>query len=153
MQNSQLSIPSSSEVIQYVEPKPVESKISAYVGALTQKGLIQQVSRIKNAYPQLPAVWHLEFRNAIQRHGFTDERLQDAVNYVIENCRYLQPLIADFIGFDRTIVLRDYNWMVKNSNETVSMWDYYVCITLNGVECYVSKLDAARFPHLCVRKK
>jgi len=40
---------------------------------------------------------------SLKRNGFTDERFTDAVNYVIDNCRYPKPSIADFVSYDRSV--------------------------------------------------
>lgn len=40
---------------------------------------------------------------SLKRNGFTDERFTDAVNYVIDHCRYPKPSIADFVSYDKSI--------------------------------------------------
>ena len=137
-----------SGVLQQVTPKPVGDEISVYAGYLTQPAVTQQSGRIRQVFPQLSAGWHGEFLHAIRRHGFTDQRLLDAVNHVIDHCRYPQPTVADFVSFDQSVKFRSYDWMVRNSNETVSMWDHYTQVRIGNATVYISNSDAARHPHL-----
>lgn len=40
--------------------------------------------------------------------GFTDDKMRDAINYVIDNCKYPIPSIAEFLSFDRVVKLYSY---------------------------------------------
>ena len=52
---------------------------------------------------------------SLKRNGFTDERFTDAVNYVIDNCRYPKPSIADFVSYDKSVKVYTWQDMVNNS--------------------------------------
>ena len=73
-----------------------------YTGELTTGGMINSVKRIKAAFPALPPGWYDILTDQLAQSDFSDERLADAVNHVINTCEYPTPAIARFISFDRT---------------------------------------------------
>jgi hypothetical protein len=101
-------LPKSSEVIQIKN-----NEISLYKGELTTPVIINSVSRIRNAFPALPEGFYEVFSDRIKDSGFTDARLIDAVNSVIDNCVYPTPTIAQFISFDKRIKVFKYSEIVK----------------------------------------
>lgn len=52
---------------------------------------------------------------SLKRNGFTDQRFTDAVNYVIDNCRYPKPSIADFVSYDKNVKVFTWRDIVHNS--------------------------------------
>lgn len=69
----------------------------------------------------MPAGFYDAFTDRIQANEFCDERLTDAVNYVIDNCVYPTPTIANFISYDRTVKFKTWNEMTKED-----LWDTYL---------------------------
>jgi len=109
------------------------SEISIYKGELTTKNVVKCVSKIKKAFPTLPADFYDVFSERIKDNGFTDERLQDAINNVIDNCIYPVPTIANFISFDKRIKVFTYDEMVKKCNESgPETWNSYKGVLLPG---------------------
>ncbi len=51
-------------------------------------------------------------------NGFTDKRLQDAVNYVIDNFQYKELNVSDIIRFDKYLKLYSYDEMLKQNEGT-----------------------------------
>lgn len=49
------------------------------------------------------------FSERIKENGFTDERLKKAVNYVIDNCVYPTPSLADILSFDKKVTVYTYD--------------------------------------------
>jgi len=85
------------------------------------KEVIEAQVRIKRAFPSLGAGFYDTLDDRIRANGFTAERLKDAVANVIDNCRYPQPSIADFINFDKTIKFKTWHEMTKDD-----CWDTYL---------------------------
>jgi hypothetical protein len=101
-----------------------EFSISEYKDTLTTENIIKQVAKIKYSFPTLPSEFFEIFTDRIKDKGFTDKRLNDAVNNVIDNCIYPSPTIAQFIAFDKRIKLNTYQDMLKLIHEGDSFDNY-----------------------------
>ena len=77
---------------------------SIYNGELTSHCVLESIKKIRDAFPGLPTGFFNIFQDRLKDHKFCDERLKDAVNYVIDNCQYPNPQIADFITYDKKIL-------------------------------------------------
>ena len=93
-----------------------EMSISSYTGQLSTRTVIDLVKKIKAAFPNLPAGFYDVLSERAKDQGFSNTRFIDAVNHVIDTCRYPTPTIADFIGFDKRINLFSY-WEYINKEE------------------------------------
>lgn len=73
-------------------------------------------------------------RERLDAHGFSDERLRDAVNYVIDNFKWSSPpAIANFISFDRTFKIYTYEEIMKKANEFgQEVWNNYKAVKFRG---------------------
>lgn len=60
---------------------------------------MESIKKIKLAFPDLPAGFYDVLSERIKSKGFSDERLNDAVNHVIDTCKYPKPTVANFISF------------------------------------------------------
>lgn len=111
----------------------LSNEISIYKGELTGPCLVNCVVTIKKAFPSLPIDFYDVFTDRLKANGFTDERLRDAVNYVVDTCIYPTPTIANFISFDRRFKVFNYEEMLSKLNEYGSdpkFWDSYKRINL-----------------------
>jgi hypothetical protein len=103
--------------------------MSLYTGQLTTQGRIDAIVKIKQAYPELPIGFFDVFDERIGANGFSDERLADAVNWVIDNVPYPKPTIASFISFDKKIEINTYEAMINKTNEFGGdVWKNYTAI-------------------------
>lgn len=101
-------------------PSTDSNEISLYTGELTTKAVIDNVAKIKQAFPALQGGFYDVFAGRLKDKGFCDDRLRDAVNHVIDNCRYPQPSIADFVNYDKTIKFKTWFEMTRDND-----WDTY----------------------------
>jgi len=92
-------------------------ELSVYTGKLTFQTVFDNVEKLMLAFPQLDENWYDIFQQRIMENEFSDERLNDAVNHVIDTCPYPQPTIANFISFDKRVTLYTYDQIVKMVNE------------------------------------
>lgn len=111
------------------------SEISAFTGVSTEEIQVQQIAKIKQAFPSLDITFFQVLLGRVRDLGISDERLKASVNNVIDNCQYPTPTIAQFISFDKSIEILDYNQWVKKNDELhgkISM--FYKSIKLPGVD-------------------
>lgn len=107
--------------------------ISLYNDVLTPECVVQNTAKIEIAFPSLPTEFHKLFQQRIKDKGFTDKRLTDAVNNVIDTCVYPQPTIANFLNYDKNVEIYTYYQMVEMNNETRNPFQYFTKIDI-GIE-------------------
>ena len=111
------------------------NEISLYTGSLTAEVVLREIVKAKAAFPSLPTVFFDVLRDRISANAFTNERFKDAVNYVIDNCRYPTPTIADFVSYDKRIKFSTYDEMLKKSTDLgPEIWKSYKPVKLPGRE-------------------
>ena len=108
--------------------------LSTYTGELTKKTIDESLMRIKFAFSDLPIEFYLILQERVKSHNFSDNRLLDAVNNVIDNCIYPKPTIAQFISFDRRIQVFTHDQMCKKQSEYgLEIWNSYKAVKLDGM--------------------
>jgi len=104
-----------------------------YDGKLTTECIINEVKKLKNAFPSLPKGFYDVLTDRIKELGFSDARLTDAVNNMIDTCIYPQPTIANLISWDKRIKLYNYQQIVELVNQYgVSVWDHYKAVKISA---------------------
>lgn len=117
--------------LQSTELSPEKTEISLYNDTLAgPKDIIDASVRVKKAFPALPKSFYDTFDDRIRDKGFTVQRLKDAVNYVIDNCQYPTPTIANFISFDRTIKFRTHEEMCKEAMTYQQVWKEWLPVKM-----------------------
>lgn len=105
-------LPKSLEVI------PIkENELSLYRGALNTSVVIQNIAKIRKSFPSLPEGFYDILSDRIKANNFTDERLNDAVENVIDTCIYPTPTIAQFISWDKRIKYYKYPDIVQKVDD------------------------------------
>lgn len=86
------------------------SSISLYKGAPAEPSDIAvAVKRLQTAFPKMETGFFNLLAERLIDHGFTAERLRDAVNNVVDTFRYKELSIADVLGYDKRARLYTYN--------------------------------------------
>ena len=70
--------------------------------------MITQISKMRKVFTHAAPGFYDVLLERIKENNFTDERLKDAVNYLIDNFKYPVPSIADIISFDKKVKLHTY---------------------------------------------
>lgn len=110
-------------------PQIQHNEISLYAGKLTTQGVIVNVAKIKMAFPALPLEFYDILSERVKAKGFSDQRFIDAVLHVIDTCPYPTPTISNFISYDRTIKVYNYEEMLKKAGEFgTEIWNSYKCL-------------------------
>jgi len=111
----------------------VKGELSIYRGELTTPCVIQNTIKIKNSFPALPEGFYEIFSERILDCGFTDDRLNDAVNNVIDTCVYPTPTIAQFISFDKRVKVFKYPDIIEMLNDDPNAFSRYKRIEMEGL--------------------
>lgn len=123
-------------------------EISAYGGAITPEGRAVAVKKIKDTFPNLTGGFHDVLAQRVTELKISDTRFNDAVNYVIDNCVYPTPTIANFISYDKKIKLYNYPQFQKLNDEMhMQAGKYYKAVRIEGLDkpMYASNKDILEF--------
>ena len=93
------------------------NEVSIYKGELTTGTIINGVAKIKKAFPLLPMSFYEVLDERFNDNKFTDERLKDAINHVIDTCIFPTPTVAQFISFDKKYKVFTGEQMLKKMDE------------------------------------
>lgn len=136
------------QLLQSILETPEGMSISVYEGKLSTQIIIDNVKRIKKAFPALPEGFYDVLAERITDNTFTDDRLTDAVKNVIDTCVYPQPTIAQFISFDKRIKILTYEDMIRKTDEVGDwIWKHYKPIQLPDREtkCWIHIDDIKKY--------
>ena len=112
-----------------------QNEISLYSGGLTIDAVKQAKNVLQIAFPDLTLDFYDIFFARIKENNFSDERLKDAVNHVIDTCVYPKPAIANFILFDKKIKLVKHQQIVElNQRSTENEFANYAALQLPGMD-------------------
>lgn len=102
--------------------------MTAYgVGQLTTQHVINQVKKLRKAFPQVQADFTDVLLERAKEKNWTDERLTDAVNNLIDTCQYPTPTLANVLSFDKRIKTYTYNEMCDMAYDYgKSVWQTYL---------------------------
>ena len=125
-----------------------------YRGELTGKALIEQISRLKKAFPSLPINFYDVLIERVKTNKFIDERLKDAVDNLIDTCIYPVPTIANLISYDKKIQLYEYEEVRDMASEHGKyIWDCYKLVDVDQKYNYYAHIDDIRRYKLTIVKK
>jgi hypothetical protein len=125
-------------------PQTTNNSISIYQDGLTIPFAIEQTLRLKKAFPSLPQGFYDILLERVKETGFTDHRLKDAIDSLIDNCVYPTPAIANIISFDKRVKLHAYNdicdLVVKGSS-----WGDFSKVKIKGKYFWITNTDKEQF--------
>ena len=89
--------------------KTQSNEISLYEGGiLTDRSIAINLKKLKEAFTRMqPAFFNLLSERVIA-NGFSDKRLTDAVNNVIDNFEFKELNVSDIIKYDRKVKMYTY---------------------------------------------
>jgi hypothetical protein len=120
-------------------------ELSIYKGELTQKELARNVARVKAAFPSLPPEFYQLLIDRLKEKGFSDDRLSDAVNNVIDHCQYPTPTLANFLSWDKRVKILTYQELCTMVTKGEASFDNYSKIMIGGKLHYVRCADKAYY--------
>jgi len=122
-----------------------QNSISIYTDKLTVEGVSRQMIKLKKGFPSLPADYYDLLIERIKANNFTNNRLQDAIENLIDTCPYPTPAIANIISWDRRIKLYNHEDIVKMTDQYHNAFDLYQCIEIDGVKKFAHKNDIEKY--------
>ena len=121
---------------------PEGTEISLYEGGmLTERTLAIYLKKLREAFPRQTDTFFDILTERIIANGFSDQRLADAVNNVIDNFRYKELSVADIIQHDKRVKLYTYPEVVAMVTAWQAAFDDFEIREINGKTYRVKKSD------------
>ena len=104
--------------------------LSVYQDHLTPEFLSNQIAKVLKCFPAIEDVYYFEvLKQRFIEKGFTNNRVKDAINHVIDTCVYPKPAMAEFLSFDKKIKLLTYEQYCQLGINS----QYYKSVRINGL--------------------
>lgn len=116
-------------------------EISIYSGNLTPIVVLQNINRLKTSFPKMSDDFFNILSERLSDNGFSDERMKDAVNYVIDNFQYKELNVSDIIKFDKRVKLYTYNEVCNMVTKGQANFSDFDIREINGNFFRVKKSD------------
>lgn len=101
------------------------------------------MNRLKAAFPKMAG--NADFFNLLSErvvaNGFSNDRLRDAVNQILDNFQYKELVISDIIKYDRKVKLYTYSEVVSMVTKGSAVWSDFEIKEINGNHFRVKKAD------------
>lgn len=116
-----------------INPTLNNESVSIYKDSLTQEHLTKEIVRLKKSFPQLPIEFYDILLDRLKANGFTNQRLTDAMNNLIDHFTYPMPTIANIISFDKRVKLYNYYEIIEMVIQNgIKVWDNFKPVKSNS---------------------
>lgn len=122
-------------------------EISVYNGELTTDCVINNIAKLKKSFPTLPKEFYDVLSERIKENKFSNKRLSESIDNVIDNCVYPTPTIAQFISFDKKMKLYSYHDILRMNDQTGIAFKCYRPVKINNLSkpLYASVEDIEKY--------
>jgi hypothetical protein len=118
-----------------------EYSISLYSDELVSPiSLAIGIKQLQIAFPKMDKDFFDLLASRIISNDFSEKRLKDAVNYVLDNFQYKELNISDIVKFDRRVKLLTYGEVCKMWMNGVPNTDFEIR-DIDGTKYWVRKVD------------
>lgn len=146
-QNLQEKSPKIWRLIPSLVKKDKHYELSIYNDSLTPECLSSQIAKVFKAFPNIDDKDYFNIlKERFIKNNFTDNRVKDAVNHVIDTCVYPKPAIAEFLQYDKSIKLLTYNQYAQLGE----LAEQYKSVKIVGCDiplwCHVREIQKYKLP-------
>ena len=107
----------------------------------TPDEIAKSIKRLRAAFPKMGNGFFDVLYERLVKNGFTSQRLDDAVNHVIDSFQYKELNVADVVSFDKRAKLFSYNQMCNEVANGQSVMDDFQRLQIDGKNYWVRKVD------------
>lgn len=115
-----------------------DNEISVYSGKIATKDHVKSETKsLMAAFPDVNEDFIALLTRRLIDNKFTNERVTDAINHVIDTSPYKRPAIADIISFDRKVKIFTYKEIRDKCRPDYLAFDRYERIEINGKKRFI----------------
>ena len=119
-----------------------DNEISVYTdNYIDGTALKKELSRLQAAFPEITDDFIIILTERVLKNKFTEKRLHDAINNVIDNFKYKTPNIAEIISFDKRVKLYSYTDILEIHHKTGDAFKYYTKLRVKGDFYYIKNSE------------
>ena len=108
----------------------------------TQEQLTRNIAKLEMAFPKMQGEFFKILLERIDANNFSNKRLENAVNYVIDKFQYKELNVADIISWDRKINIYTYSQICNLIQKSmINGFDDTEIREINGTKYWVLKRD------------
>jgi hypothetical protein len=107
----------------------------------TPDNIAKAIKRLRSAFPKMGNGFFDILYERLVKNGFTGQRLEDAVNHVIDGFQYKELNVADVVSFDKRAKLHTYNQMCNEVANGQSVMDDFQRLQIDGKNYWAKKVD------------
>ena len=108
----------------------------------TQEQLIRNIAKLEMAFPKMQRDFFKILLERIDANNFSNKRLENAVNYVIDRFQYKELNVADIISWDRKINIYTYQQVCNLIQKSlIKGFEDTEIREINGTKYWVLKRD------------
>ena len=107
----------------------------------TPDNIASAIKRLRGAFPKMGGEFFDILYERIDKNKFTKQRLEDAVNNVLDNFRYKELNVADIISYDKRVRLYTYTQICDEIANGRATTDDYERVERAGKNYWVKKVD------------
>jgi len=107
----------------------------------TPDNIAKAIKRLRSAFPKMGNGFFDILYERLVKNGFTGQRLEDAVNHVIDSFQYKELNVADVVSFDKRVRLYTYTQICDEIANGRATTDDYERVERDGKNYWVRKVD------------
>ena len=107
----------------------------------TPDNIASAIKRLRGAFPKMGGEFFDILYERIDKNKFTKQRLEDAVNNVLDNFRYKELNVADIVSYDKRVRLYTYTQICDEIANYRATTDDYERVERAGKNYWVKKVD------------
>lgn len=107
----------------------------------TPDDIARAVKKLTMTFPKMGGDFFDVLYERIDKNKFTKQRLEDAVNNVLDNFRYKELNVADIISYDKRVRLYTYTQICDEIANGRATTDDYNRVERDGKGYWVKKVD------------
>ena len=108
----------------------------------TQEQLTRNIAKLEMAFPKMQGEFFKILLERLDANNFSNKRLVNAVNYVIDKFQYKELNVADIISWDRKINIYTYSQICNLIQKSmINGFDDTEIREINGTKYLVLKRD------------
>ena len=108
---------------------------------MTDRVLATNIKKLQAAFPKQQPVFFNLLTERLIANGFTDERIEDAVNHLIDNFAYKELNIADVVRFDKRVKLYSYQEAASLVTQNKASFEDFEIREINGRKMRIKKSE------------
>lgn len=111
----------------------------------TQEQIIRNIAKLEMAFPKMERGFFKILLDRIDANSFSNKRLENAVNYVIDKFQYKELNVADIISWDKHINIYTHSQVCNLINKSmIKGFEDTEIREINGTKYWVLKSDLAK---------